>query len=271
VATTRLEPIGSEAAPGPEAVPGSEAAPANALRRLLRAATAGPTYEADERDRRDVRIAGLDLPLRALVALFLATAAIVLDSTQRIVAPVVSSVLGGADPTLNLSVERAITFSGLPLLAILIAFRDRPARYGLTLGEWRWGLGLLVAGLAVMTPIIAALATVPQFVAYYHGVRGSLGEVLLRNALEVVPAEFLLRGFLMFALWRRIGPIAIVVVQVPFVLTHLAKPEIELWSTFLGGSIFAWLDWRTRSILWSGIGHVYVLTLMVVLARGFVG
>lgn len=270
MATSRLEPRGSGALPGSDASPGSEVAPASPLRRLLRAATAGPTYEADERDLRDVRVAGLDLPVRALVALFLATVAIVLDSTQRLVAPVVAGVLGGADPTLNLSVERAIVFGGVPLLGIAL-FRDRPTRYGLTLGDWRWGLGLLVAGLAVMTPIIAALSTVPQFVAYYHAVSGSLGEVLLRNGLEVIPAEFLLRGFLMFALWRRIGPVAIVVVQVPFVLTHLGKPEIELWSTFIGGSIFAWLDWRTRSILWSGLGHVYVLTLMVVLARGFVG
>jgi membrane protease YdiL (CAAX protease family) len=241
------------------------------LRRLLRAATAGPDYPPDERDLRDVRIAGLDLPLRALVVLFVATAAIVLDATRRLVAPTVDIILGGADPPLNLSVERAILFGVLPLVVVLVAFRDRPARYGLTLGSWRWGLGLLIGGLAVMTPIIAALSTVPQFVDYYRTTTGSLGEVLLRNGLEVIPAEFLLRGFLMFALWRRIGPIAIVVVQVPFVLTHLAKPEIELWSTFLGGSIFAWLDWRTRSILWSGLGHVYVLTLMVVLARGFVG
>ena len=58
------------------------------------------------------------------------------------------------------------------------------------------------------------------------------------------------------------------VVQIPFVLTHIGKPEIELWSTFIGGSVFAWLDWRTGSILWSGLGHVFVLTLMLVAVGG---
>jgi len=51
-------------------------------------------------------------------------------------------------------------------------------------------------------------------------------------------------------------------------LTHVGKPEIELWSTFIGGSVFAWLDWRTSSILWSALGHVYVLTLMELAVRG---
>jgi hypothetical protein len=238
------------------------------VRDLLRAATAGPSFEPRAADLRDVEIAGVALPARATVALFVATAVIVLDATHRLVAPAVDALLGAGDPSLNLAVERAVLFGVVPLIVVLLGFRDRSERFGLTLGDWRWGAGLLLAGLALMTPIIASVATAPAFVAYYGGVTGSLADVVLRNALEVVPAEFLLRGFLMFVLLRRIGPLAIVVVQVPFVLTHVGKPEIELWSTFLGGSIFAWLDWRTRSILWSALGHVYVLTLIIVLARG---
>jgi membrane protease YdiL (CAAX protease family) len=72
----------------------------------------------------------------------------------------------------------------------------------------------------------------------------------------------------MFALWRRIGPLALVVVQVPFILIHIGKPDVELWSTFIGGAVFAWLDWRTGSILWSALGHVYILTLMLVAVGG---
>jgi hypothetical protein len=241
------------------------------VRDLLRTAAAGPRYEPDAADLREVEIAGVALPVRATVVLFVTTAVIVLDATRRLVAPAVDAVLGSGDASLNLAAERAVLFGVVPLLVVLLGFRDAPARYGVTLGDWRWGAGLLVAGLAVMTPIIAWLSSVPSFVAYYGGVSGSVAEVAFRNALEVVPAEFLLRGFLMFVLLRRIGPLAIVVVQVPFVLTHLGKPEIELWSTFLGGSIFAWLDWRTRSVAWSALGHVYVLTLMIVLARGIGG
>jgi hypothetical protein len=213
-----------------------------------------------------VPVFGLALPVRATVALFVATAAYVADATGSLVADAVGGALGPAFSSMDQAVTRAVLFGVVPLLVVVLGFRDAPARYGLTVGEWRWGLPLLVAGLAVMTPIIWFFSSFPDFVTYYRGVSGPIGEVLLRNVIELVPAEFLLRGFLLFVLLRRIGPLAIVVVQVPFVLTHLGKPDIELWSTFLGGSIFAWLDWRTRSILWSAIGHVYVLTLMVALA-----
>jgi membrane protease YdiL (CAAX protease family) len=84
-------------------------------------------------------------------------------------------------------------------------------------------------------------------------------------------AEFVLRGFLLFALLRRIGPLAIIVVQVPFIFAHVGKPEIELWSTFLGGTVFAWLNWRTGSILWSALGHLSILSLMLVAAGGVTG
>jgi len=219
-----------------------------------------------------VTVAGLALPVRATVALFVATAVFVVDATGSVLGSPIRAVLGGDDPALNRAVERAVLFGLVPLLVVVLAFHDeperfgRPGRYGLILGRWRWGVGLLVAGLAVMTPIILWLSTFPEFVGYYGGASTSPGPIVLRNLLELVPAEFLLRGFLLFVLLRRIGPLAIVVVQVPFVLTHVGKPEIELWSTFLGGSIFAWLDWRTGSILWSALGHVYVLSLMVTLA-----
>lgn len=241
------------------------------LARLLRAAIRGPAYEASPADLREVHVAGVTLPARSTVALFVVTAALVLDATKRAVLPLVAGLMGAADPVLNLALERTILFGALPLLVVTLGFRDRPARFGLTFGDWRWGAGLLVAGLVVMTPIIAWVSGFPDFVAYYGTVPGSIGQIALRNGLEVIPAEFLFRGFLMFVLLRRIGPLAIVVVQVPFVMAHIGKPEIELWSTFLGGSIFAWLDWRTGSVVWSALGHLYVLTLTVVLARGLLG
>ena len=241
-------------------------ASSEAFSRLRHSVTSGPGYPPSPRDLNDLAIAGVDLPARATVALFVATAVYVADATGSVVADGVRSVLGADGATFDAAVTRAVLFGVVPLLVVVLGFRDSPARYGLTLGEWRWGLPLLVAGLAVMTPIIWFFSTFPEFVTYYRSASGPLWQVLVRNIVELVPAEFVLRGFLLFVLLRRIGPLAIVVVQVPFVLTHVGKPDIELWSTFLGGSIFAWLDWRTRSIVWSALGHVYVLTLMVALA-----
>jgi membrane protease YdiL (CAAX protease family) len=237
------------------------------LRTLLDRAVAGPDYPPDAGDLADLRLAGLSVPIRASVAVLATTAIIAADRLRLFVPPDG----GGSGPIAGveaLNVERLVLFLGVPLAIIAIGFRDNRARYALRLGAWRWGLALLVAGLVVMTPIILGLSALQSFRDYYGSVPRPLGTVLVNNLVELIPAEFLLRGFLLFALWRRIGPLALVVVQVPFVLTHIGKPDIELWSTFIGGTVFAWLDWRTGSILWSALGHVYVLTLMVVAVGG---
>lgn len=240
-----------------------------ALRRLYERAVAGPDYPPNAADLADVRLFGLAFPRRASVAVLAMTALIIADQT-RLLRPGGDGAEGLAGIT-PISLTRFLLFLVVPLAIVVLAFRDDPRRYGLRLGDWRWGAGLLLAGLVVMTPIILGLAQLESFRLYY-GTSGAAPEPLAirlaNNLAELVPAEFLLRGFLMFTLWRRIGPLALVVSLVPFVLTHVGKPDVELWSTFVGGSIFAWLDWRTGSILWSALGHVLVLTLMVVAVGG---
>lgn len=238
------------------------------LQRAYHRAVAGPEYPPDAGDLRDIRVAGLSLPARASIAVFASTALILVDQL-RWLAPLDGPL--GSTGVRALSLERLLLFLVVPLAIVLFGFRDQPGRYGLRLGDWRMGVSLLVAGLVVMTVIILSLSALPEFRAYYgasSAPAAPLGTALVGNVVELIPAEFLLRGFLMFALWRRIGPLALILVQVPFVLTHLGKPDVELWSTFIGGSVFAWLDWRTGSILWSALGHVYVLTLMLVAVGG---
>jgi len=234
------------------------------LRDLFDRAVAGPDYPPDHGDLADVRLFGLSVPIRASVAVLATTALLVADQL-RLLVPRDAGTVAGVEP---INLERFALFLVVPLGIVVLGFRDGPARYALRLGDWRWGVALLVAGLVVMTPIILAVAQQPGFRQYYGGATEPVAVRFANSLVELIPAEFLLRGFLMFALWRRIGPLALVVSLVPFVLTHVGKPDVELWSTFIGGSVFAWLDWRTGSILWSALGHVYVLTLLLVAVGG---
>ena len=43
--------------------------------------------------------------------------------------------------------SRVFLFFVVPLAIVIVGFRDRPSRYGLRLGDWRWGLGLARRGL----------------------------------------------------------------------------------------------------------------------------
>jgi hypothetical protein len=226
----------------------------------------GPAYPASDADRRTVRIVGLDLPLRATTALAVVTLVLLFDFSRTFIPQEIQALGRTAEALRYQAFERAILFGIVPVLIVLLAFRDRLTDYGLGLGDWRWGLGLAAAGCALMTPIVIAIGANPQFSGFY-GISGApVGDLFVTHLLDLVPAEFLMRGFVMFTLLRTIGPLGLVVAQLPFVFAHLGKPEIELFSTILGGAVFGWLDWRTRSIWWSALGHVYILTLIVAVA-----
>jgi uncharacterized protein len=146
---------------------------------------------------------------------------------------------------------------------VLLVLHDRPSRYGLRLGDWRAGAAIAIAGCAVMTPVVLGLARMDAFAAYYAPQGASPLEVIVTTALEVIPAEFFFRGFLLFALLRVVGPIAVVIATIPFAFAHLGKPEVETLSTLVGGLLYGWLDWRTGSVVWSGLAHTWILAGIV--------
>jgi membrane protease YdiL (CAAX protease family) len=227
---------------------------------------AGPAYPPAPEDLRTVRFFGLELPVRASVAIAVVTLLVLFDYTRTFIPEPIRSLGLGPEGLRYQAIERVVLFLLVPLAVVVLGFRDAPSRYGLRLGDWRWGIGLVVLGLALMTPVVMVLASLPDFRAYYAPSVAPIPDLLVTNTLDLIPAEFLLRGFLMFALFRVIGPVGVLVVQFPFVLAHLGKPEIELFSTLFGGLAYAWLDWRTGSILWSAFAHIYIVTLLVVLS-----
>lgn len=213
-----------------------------------------------------IGILGLDLPVRATIAMAAVSLLLLVDFT-RLAIPADIQALGRSSDALRFqAIERLILFGLAPALVVVLAFRDRLPAYGLGLGDWRWGIGLAAAGCAVMTPIVVALGSGAEFGTYYGISDAPLGDLIVTNALDLASAEFLFRGFLLFTLLRAIGPVGLIVTLLPFVFSHLGKPEIELFSTLFGGAVFGWLNWRTGSIWWSALGHVYILTLVIVVA-----
>src|SRR6185369_11811215 len=225
-----------------------------------------PSYAPDAGDLRTFRLAGLELPLRATVAI-VAVILIVIFDFQRTFIPH-DLIQFDRNPGMQRlqALERVGLFFLVPLGIVLIGFRDRPSRYGLQIGDWRWGLALAIAGCVVMTPIVLVLSGAPDFRAYYAPSMDPLPSLLFTNSLDLGTTEFLYRGFLMLTLARVFGPLGLLVSLFPFTLTHLTKPEAELLSTFAGGAVYAWLTWRTRSIVWGALAHIYIVTLIIVAA-----
>jgi membrane protease YdiL (CAAX protease family) len=247
--------------PNPALERATEASTGSSLvARLWERAIAAPAYVASAADRRTFSLAGLDLPVRATAVLVLVTFAVLLDHSRTFVP---AELPGRTAETMRfVAIERFLLFGVVPLALVLLVFRDRPSRYGLTLGEWRWGIGLILAGSALMTPIVLAFAQLPDARAYYAESVAPLPDLLVTNALDLTAAEFLYRGVLMLTLIRAMGPVGVLVAAVPFVFAHIGKPPLELFSTLGGGMAYGWLAWRTGSIVWGALAHVYILTLV---------
>jgi membrane protease YdiL (CAAX protease family) len=261
----------------------TSATPSTARRAGLRAQAArlsawlgdAPPYPANAGDLRTVSILGVALPVRASVAVIAVSLILLLDYHGRIDG-LVEAVLGpfgetAVDAKRIQSIGRFLLEGLVPLAIVVLVLRDRPSRYGLRLGDWRPGLAIAIGGIAVMAVVILALVRLPDFAAYYAPQAAPWPQVVLTSALEVIPAEFFFRGFLLFALLRIAGPVALVVATMPFAFVHLGKPEYETLSTLGGGLLYGWLDWRTGSVLWSGLAHAAILSIAVVVAGAAAG
>jgi membrane protease YdiL (CAAX protease family) len=228
--------------------------------------TTPPPDEVTDADRRTIDLVGLRLPIRASAAVATATFVLLVDLSRILLPSTVVAAGRGPDGLRGVALERLVLFLVLPLIVVVLAFRDRPSRYGLTLGDRTAGAILLVVGAAAMTPIVLWFATLPDVRAYYAPSAAPLPTILLTNAIDLTAAEFLFRGFLMFALVRTVGPIGVLIAVMPFAFAHVGKPVLELLSTLGGGLAYGWLAWRTRSIVWGSIAHVYILTLVTMAA-----
>jgi membrane protease YdiL (CAAX protease family) len=230
-----------------------------------------PDYPPDACDLRTMRVAGLELPIRATVVVVAVILLVIFDFQRTLIPDALLRYDRNPEEQRMQAFSRLLLFLVVPLAVVILGFRDRPSRYGLQFGDWRWGLGLALVGCAVMTPVVLVAARLPDFQAYYAPSSESLPGLVTTNILDLFSTEFVYRGFLMLALARIFGPIGLVVALFPFTLTHLTKPESELLSTAAGGAVYGWLTWRTGSIVWGAAAHVYIVTLIIVAATAAAG
>jgi membrane protease YdiL (CAAX protease family) len=164
--------------------------------------------------------------------------------------------------------DRLLFYLGVPLLVILLIFRESPARYGFRLGDWKAGLALTVVSCGGMALVILVVARTGPVQGYYAPKANSAIPVPLNAAMDLFGWEFLFRGFLLFTLYPICGPYAILLQAVPFTIAHYGKPELETLSCIFGGSAFGYVAWRTRSFLYPFLIHWFVATFTILVASG---
>lgn len=150
----------------------------------------------------------------------------------------------------------------IPALVVKFVFRERLADYGVQFGDR-------------LRTLRATAIWVPIFLvsSYFSAGDSSLqAHYPLNPMARVSPGlfaihaasyfafylgwEFHFRGFLQFGLRQGTGAVNAVLIQVlASCLLHLGKPTVETYMSILGGILWGWLAFRTRSLLGGLVQH----------------
>jgi membrane protease YdiL (CAAX protease family) len=163
--------------------------------------------------------------------------------------------------------DHVIIYLLIPLIFIVLVFRERPADYGFQIGDWK--AGVLITGIAILViaPVLWwVVRSDSAMQEYYRNVFTPLLPVNIM--MDLIGWEFLFRGWLLFGYEKKFGSAALWLQAVPFALAHLTKPGVETLSTIFGGFVFGWVAWRTRSFLYPFLIHYFVSTFTILLAAG---
>lgn len=164
--------------------------------------------------------------------------------------------------------DRLILYFVIPLLLILILFRENPKEYGFSFGNWKLGLTYTALGILLMSPIIYYLGSGNAAMKIYYG--WLLPGLPWTTFLDLIGWEFFFRGLILFSYARRFGHDALWLQAVPFALAHIGKPDVETLSAIFGGFAFGWVAYRTKSFVWPFLIHWFISTFVIIAAAGMV-
>ena len=164
--------------------------------------------------------------------------------------------------------DRVILYLVIPLLIILLVFRENPKEFGFSLGDWKAGLLITAIGIFLMAPVIYYLGHGNDSMKSYY--EPFMNGLPWTTFLDLIGWEFLFRGWILFGYARKFGPESLWLQAVPFALMHNGKPEVETLSTIFGGFAFGWVAYRTKSFLWPFLIHWFIATFIIIVAAGLI-
>lgn len=163
---------------------------------------------------------------------------------------------------LRIAVITFLCFFVIPVVAALIC-RISLAELGLSIGNWKLGLFVVVIGVPVVGIGLFIGCDDSQIMAAYPWAGKWLAQSLsnmvlwfLIYGLYYIGFEFFYRGFVMRGLEPELGLIAAIWIQaIMSVMIHFGKPTSELLASVPAAFFFAWLAIKSRSVIYVILIH----------------
>lgn len=158
-----------------------------------------------------------------------------------------------------------VTLFLLPSLIILFIFKEKISDYGVKFGDYKSGIVITLISIAVMLPVLWFVSASPEFAAKYPHLQMAKSDWTIFLIYEIgmliylFAWEFIWRGFMLFGLEKKFGYYAVFIQMIPFVILHNGKPELETFSSIIGGIILGVVALRTRSFLYGVFIHFAIM------------
>ncbi|MEM1347360.1 MAG: type II CAAX endopeptidase family protein [Myxococcota bacterium] len=148
----------------------------------------------------------------------------------------------------------------IPLATIVLLFRDDPRDYGFQL--WKRGHGKIYAGMYLfMLPLLLTMSFTTSFQSKYPFYKMA-GERLdhfilyeISYGLQFMSLEAFFRGFMIFALFKRFGYQAVVIMTIPYCMIHFGKPIPETLGAVVAGLALGFMAIKSKSWLPGALLH----------------
>lgn len=169
----------------------------------------------------------------------------------------------------------------IPVLLMVCVHRRSPLAFGFSTRGLLRHLRIYLACFAVMLPLIIWVrGENPRFEQTYPFVKAASTDprVFLRWEVvylaQFIALEAFFRGYLLFALERSVGGLAVFIMTVPYCMIHYHKPLPETFGAIIAGVFLGTLALRYRSWAGGALLHMLVALTMDALAaheRGLFG
>ena len=172
--------------------------------------------------------------------------------------PIAANLLGdhaSMAPFMHWGISSIVLRVLIPFAVILFVFREPLANYG-----WKWRgtlkhVPIYLALYVAMLPLIYWASTQSSFLQKYPFYKGASaggaafwGYELLYGA-QFLGVEFFFRGFLTFALFRKFGYNALLIMAIPYVMVHFNKPLPETFGALGAALVLGALALRAGSCI----------------------
>ena len=154
----------------------------------------------------------------------------------------------------------------LPATYVKVGMKKSLYNFGWGLGDLKYGAKWLISIPLLVVPMIYIASKMPDLRLEYPLAKSLLHDqssLLIYETAYVlfyyVAWEFFFRGFLLFGLKERFGPVNAILIQtISSCLVHIDKPEGEIIGSIFIGILFGMIALRSKSIWYVFLIHVSI-------------